>query len=137
METNQTPDEWQREPGPFGKRFRMVGNIKEYEPEINGIPESIFHDMKKREKEQKEAEYKAAAQKAQPQRNCPFSDGMNTACSLEKCALFLHDNCALAQTFGSPAKDTKGLLCPLNKYRQQCRTDCALYKGGCALTSVL
>ena len=36
------PGEWQREPGPFGRRYRMVGSAIEYEREINGIPESVF-----------------------------------------------------------------------------------------------
>ena len=34
------PGEWQTDE--TGRRFRMIGNCKEYEPEINGVPQSVF-----------------------------------------------------------------------------------------------
>ena len=42
--------EWQTDQ--FGRRFRMVGNCKEYEPEINGLPRSVFFASQKAQKEQ-------------------------------------------------------------------------------------
>lgn len=128
------PGEWQREPGPFGKRFRMVGNIKEYEMDINGIPESVFHDMKMREKEQAallEKERQKAVQAAR--RSCPFADGANTDCFREKCAMFL-DGCTIAAL--TPAKDTEGLRCPFGRAGRKCNKDCALYSEGCTLTGI-
>ena len=125
------PGEWQQEPGPFGRRFRMIGNTKEYEPDINGIPAHIFHASNKATIET------SREPKTEPQRICPFigSNSINTACKRGNCALFVADNCALAQIVGRPAQDTTGRQCPF--YKNQCRTDCALYKDGCALTSIL
>ena len=125
------PGEWQQEPGPFGRRFRMIGNTKEYEPDINGIPAHIFYASNKAKIEV------TKEPKTEPQRICPFhgSNSINSDCKRGNCALFVADNCALAQIVGRPAKDTAALQCPF--YKNQCRTDCALYKDGCTLTSVL
>lgn len=129
------PGEWQEDK--YGKRYRMVGNCKEYEPEINGIPQSVFFASQKRQKEldakRYEEEKRQAAERAAQRRNCPFSDGMQTDCKREACALFM-DGCTLARL--TPAKDTEGLQCPFSRYHSKCRTDCALYKGGCTLTGI-
>lgn len=131
------PGEWQTDE--TGRRFRMIGNCKEYEPEINGIPQSVFFASQKRQAEQRAAELerekKEAAERAARRRNCPFidSNGRNTDCSLEACALYM-DGCTLARL--TPARDTEGLQCPFDRYRHKCRTDCALYKGGCTLTGI-
>lgn len=130
------PGEWQHEPN--GKRYRMIGNCKEYEPTINGIPESIFFASKKAEKERQatelEAENKRAAT-ATPPRNCPFASGMRTSCTQESCALY-REGCALVRIFGTPQKATEGLQCPLNN-KGKCRKDCALFVGnGCILTGL-
>ena len=48
------PGEWQREPGPYGRLFRTFGDgCIEYEPDINGIPKSIYFASKKAQEEQK------------------------------------------------------------------------------------
>lgn len=131
------PGEWQTDK--YGKRYRMVGNCKEYEPEINGIPQSVFFASQKRQREldaeAREREQKEAAERAAKRRNCPFidSNGRNTDCSLEACALYMN-GCTLARL--TPAKDTEGLQCPFDRYKRKCRTDCALYKGGCTLTGI-
>ena len=129
------PGEWQT--NKYGKRYRQVGSCIEYEPEINGIPQSIFFASQKAQKERDKARYeqeqREAAERAAKQRNCPLKDGMSTACSLEKCALYM-DGCTLARL--TPTKDTEGLQCPFSRYRSKCRTDCALYKGGCTLTGI-
>jgi hypothetical protein len=132
------PGEWQTDKD--GKRYRMVGKCIEYEPEINGIPESVFFARQKRQAEQRAAELerekKEAAERAAQRRNCPFRDGMQTVCTREACALFLN-GCTLARLADQPpAKDTEGLQCPFSKYRSKCRKDCALYRNGCTLTGI-
>lgn len=113
------PGEWQTETTPYGgvRRYRMIGSMKEYEPEINGIPQSVFFARQKRQAEQRAAELerekKEAAERAARRRNCPFRDGMQTDCTREACALFLN-GCTLARLADQPpAKATEGLQCPL------------------------
>ena len=131
------PGEWERDER--GRLFRKVGNCIEYEPEINGVPQSVFFASQKAQKAQREAYYKEeqrkAAERAAQRRNCPFKDSNSprTDCDREKCALFV-DGCTLARL--TPAKDTEGLQCPFSRYRHKCRKDCALYKGGCTLTGI-
>ena len=132
------PGEWQTDK--YGKRYRMVGNCKEYEPEINGIPQSVFFASQKRQAEQRAAELerekKEAAERAARRRNCPIYDNTelnNTACSLEACALYM-DGGTLARF--TPAKDTEGWQCPFDRYKRGCRKDCALYRNGCTLTGI-
>ena len=133
------PGEWQTDE--YGRRFRMIGNCKEYEPEINGVPQSVFLESNRRMKEQREKQLKEeqakAAERAAKRRYCPLKDGMSTDCSLEKCALYM-DGCTLARlTDRPPAKATEGLQCPLSRYKSACRKDCALFKAtGCTLTGI-
>lgn len=134
------PGEWQQEPGAFGRRYRMVGGIKEYEMDINGVPESIFFASQRAQKErdaaQRDQEKREAAKRAAQRRNCPFKDSMQTDCTREACALFLN-GCTLTRlTDRLPAKATEGLQCPFSRYSSKCRTDCALYNGGCTLTGI-
>ena len=131
------PGEWQTDE--MGRRYRKVGNCIEYEPTINGVPQSTFFASQQAQREKRarelQEEQRKAAEYARVKRNCPFRDtnGTQTDCSREACALFL-DGCTLARL--KPAADTKGKQCPFNNYRQKCRTDCALYKGGCTLTGI-
>lgn len=132
------PGEWQTDK--YGRRYRKVGNCIEYEPEINGIPQSVFFASQKRQAEQRAAELerekREAAERAAKRRNCPFidSNGRNTDCSREACALFIGESCTLARL--TPAKDTEGLQCPFDRYKHKCRKDCALYRNGCTLTGI-
>lgn len=135
------PSEWQVDER--GRRYRMVGQTKEYEMDVNGIPQSVFLASNKLQREQREArikeERRKAAEAERLRRNCPFRDsnGLKTDCHREACALFLN-GCTLAQlTRRPPAKDTQGLICPFSQYRSKCRTDCALYKNGCAFTAII
>ena len=134
----QEPGEWQQEPGRFGKRYRMVGGVKEYEMEINGVPESVFFASQKAQKERDEAKYKEDLQNILISKrcNCPFSDSSQNNCKREKCALFIIDSCILAQIGDRPATDTTGKQCPLSRESHQCNADCALYNGGCTLTGI-
>ncbi len=134
------PGEWQEEVNQWGgvRRFRMVGNVKEYEMTVkidgHDIPQSEVEDYHRRKKAAQEAQRKAEAEKAKiPARNCPFAEGMQTSCTREKCALFM-DGCTLARI--TAAKATEGLQCPLSKYKAKCRRDCALYNNGCTLTGI-
>ena len=141
LQKKPEPGGWQTDES--GRRFRMLGNnCIEYEPTIiiDGveIPQSelaAYHERKRAIKQaRKEAEKNRPA--PPPPKNCPFSDGIKTICTQEKCALYLK-GCTLAQISDRPpAKATAGLQCPLSKYRHACRDDCALYKNGCVLTAI-
>ena len=140
------PGEWQEEVNQYGgvRRYRMIGNVKEYEMDVTvdgiTIPQSqlaAYHERKKAaEQARKEAEKNAPP--PPPRKNCPLMDSLHTDCTQEKCALFLNGGCTLAQISDRPpAKATEGLQCPLSKYKSKCRTDCALFnKTGCTLTAI-
>lgn len=128
-------NEWQTDE--YGKRYRMIGNCREHEMEINGIPQSKFYAMQKRSKEleaiRREEEKQKALETAAQSRICPFKDGMHPNCIREDCAFYM-DGCTLARF--TSAKDTEGLQCPIRKGNRKCCTDCALYNGGCAITGI-
>ena len=141
------PSEWQEEIDKFGgvKRFRMIGQIKEYEPTItiNGleIPQSQLEDYHRRQKEAEERRKAAALEelKNRPEpKSCPFSSGNNNTCTREKCSLFLKGKCAiaiLADAHGAEQTDqteqTQATKCPFSIYGR-CK-GCALFNNGCAL----
>lgn len=138
---NIEPGEWQCEPGPFGRLYRVIGNgAIEYEKEIDGLPEHIFFASKEVQRAQRKAdeerEQQEAAERAAKRRNCPFMDGNGTCtdCKREACALLIGESCTLAK--GKAKTDTAGRFCPLDRYGRTCRTDCALYCDGCALTNI-
>ena len=141
------PGEWQEEVNAYGgvKRFRMIGQIKEYEPTItiNGleIPQSQLEDYHRRQKEAEERRKAAALEelKNRPEpKSCPFSSGNNNTCWREKCSLFLKGKCAiaiLADAHGTEQTDqteqTQAAKCPFSIYGR-CK-GCALFNNGCAL----
>lgn len=136
------PGEWQTDE--TGRRFRKLGEgCIEYEPTITvdgiEIPQSelaAYHE-RRRAAEQAAKEAAAKTPATPPRKNCPLMDGLHTDCTGEKCALYLKGGCTLAQISDRPpAKRTEGLQCPFSKYNYKCRTDCALYKGGCTLTGI-
>ena len=45
----------------YGRRFRKVGNCIEYEPEINGMPRSVFFASQKAQKQRDEENRKREA----------------------------------------------------------------------------
>ena len=140
------PGEWQEEVNAYGgvKRFRMIGQIKEYEPTItiNGleIPQSQLEDYHRRQKEADERRKAAALEelKNRPEpKSCPFSDGCNNTCKREGCPLFLKGKCAiaiLADAHGTAqtdrAEQTQATKCPFSIYGR-CK-GCALFNNGCA-----
>lgn len=129
------PGDWQTDEN--GRRYRRVGNTKEYEMEINGVPQSVFIASKKAQAEYDKARYaeeqRAAKERAAQRRHCPFMSGMSADCKRNECALFV-DGCTLARH--TPVRDTAGRYCPFNGRYSTCRIDCALYKGGCTLTGI-
>lgn len=134
--------EWQEEKNPFGgiRRFRMVGNVKEYEMmyRIDGIdvPESQLEEFNRARAEAAERERAEAQKKAEAAARdrelgfCPFKLGANSlhvSCD-RKCAFFGENSCALVENAKSTPARPEGLYCPI---AGQCRTSCAFYADGC------
>lgn len=122
----------------FGRRFRKVGNCIEYEPEINGIPRSVFFASQKAQKirdeenRKREREEQAARQ---TNRNCPFKEGRNQVkTSCEKDCPFYDGGCVLANAPTAPTDDTKGKYCPI---AGRCKERCAMYAHGCKLIELV
>ena len=144
--TDKDQDGWMIETNQWGgtRRFRKSPTIGiEYEMDVNGVPQSVFLESNKLQREKREAEIKGEQRRAKEaaalRRNCPLNDADgNTDCNREACALFVDNGCSLTRlTSRQPAKDTAGLICPLDRYRSKCRTDCALYKNGCTFTTII
>ena len=121
----------------FGRRFRKVGNCIEYEPEINGIPRSVFFASQKAQKirdeenRKREREEQAARQ---TNRDCPFKEGRNQVkTSCEKDCPFYDGGCVLANAPTAPTDDTNGKYCPI---AGRCHDRCALYDHGCKLIQI-
>ena len=140
------PGEWQEEVNAYGgvKRFRMIGQIKEYEPTItiNGleIPQSQLEDYHRRQKEaaeRRKAEALEAAKNRPEPKSCPFSNGCNNTCQREGCKIFLKGKCSIAtiadasgaEIEAAPATDKR--KCPFSVYGR-CE-GCALFSKGCAI----
>ncbi|MBQ3379697.1 MAG: hypothetical protein IJG50_07550 [Clostridia bacterium] len=118
--------EWQTDEN--GKRYRMIGRIKEYEMTVltshGTVTQSQLEAINRHETG------KTAFEQVKPIKACPFKDGLHTGCDGEACALYV-DGCALAS--GRPQRDTAGRKCPFG--RSFCGSLCALYNGGCTLTA--
>ena len=142
------PGEWQEEVNAYGgvKRFRMIGQIKEYEPTItiNGleIPQSQLEEYHRRQKEAEERR-KAAELEAwknrPPARSCPFANGCNNTCMREQCKIFYDGQCSIATVADAAGVEieeepAKGKKCPFSIYGK-CE-GCALYNHGCAITRI-
>lgn len=86
-----------------------------------------------REKEMYEELREKSKLRQQLYRRCPlFSESMKTECLREKCALFSEGKCSLSGR-EEAERDTADLICPFNRYKQNCSKQCALYRGGCTL----
>ena len=140
-ESGRFDRDWQIDPL-TGKRFRMVGRIKEYETMIHTsggiVPESELAEHNKRQKEAEErrkAEALEAAKNRPEPKSCPFATGCNTTCKREGCKIFLKGKCAiafLADAHGADQTDqTQAAKCPFSVYGR-CK-GCALYNNGCAI----
>ena len=123
----------------YGRRFRKVGNCIEYEPEINGMPRSVFFARQKAQKQRDEENRKreaAALAAAQTGKDCPFKIGRNDLkCSCEKsCAFYLDTGCAFARMETPATKDTKDMDCIIAR---KCNERCAMYNHGCTLINLV
>lgn len=129
--------EWQEEVNQWGgiKRYRMVGNVKEYEMEVNTshgtFRESELQDFNRKNKEQSEQRY--AKQRAEEQEAtgiCPFKVlNMNASTRCDENCAFFKDGCRLSSK-DTATEDTAGKYCPLAR---TCNASCAMYKNGCTL----
>ena len=135
---DEMPGEWQIEVNQWGgkRRYRMNGNIKEYEPEImiDGIPipESEIEAYNARKKAAIDAMVEAQKRELTQRRaTCPFLQSFDRGCLRDKCAMYLN-GCTLSQAKAA-ARNTAGLRCPFTS--GSCQTDCTFYKGGCTLTA--
>ena len=81
----------------------MIGNVKEYEMMVSvdgtQIPQSELSAYHERKQAAEKARAEAEKNRPAPPlpKNCPLSDGMNTTCTREKCALYMGDDCTLAR----------------------------------------
>lgn len=139
------PGEWQTEVDPHGgvRRFRMVGNIKEYEMEIsvNGVlvPQSQLEEHNRRAREAKERQglpLNANARNQQKKR-CPFASvggrSLDDACRSD-CAFYGRNGCELGTNESTGTQDACGKKCPLGG---NCGGNCALYENGCSLLHII
>lgn len=123
----------------YGRHFRRVGNCIEYEPEINGIRQSVFFASQKAQKERekinrnREAE---AMKQAQTGRHCPIKISRNnTNINCEKsCAFYVDNSCMLARADTPATRDTKGKDCIIAR---KCNEYCAMYNHGCTLIDIV
>ncbi len=135
-----TPDDAEyNEVDQYGRHFRKVGNCIEYEPEINGMPRSVFFASQKAQKQRDEENRKREAAEmaaAQTGRDCPFKIGRNNVkCSCEKsCAFYLDTGCAFARMDTPATKDTKDMDCIIAR---KCNERCAMYNHGCTLIDLV
>lgn len=112
----------------FGKRYRMIGNIKEYEMMIRvdggiEIPESQLaaYNANKVKEERCHVVQESFGR-------CPFKNGLATACRSD-CALFDTKGCKFVIKLLKT--DTAGKSCPFSSYK--CSKECRLYDGGCTV----
>ena len=108
-------EEWQIDE--MGRRFRKIGNCKEYEPEVCStfgvFPKSEFDHMDKSRPE--------AHTEQKREMRCPFSKGMEHLCG-KSCARYVESGCGIVT--GDPPR--AGGRCPLPGMLI-CGEDCALW----------
>lgn len=129
--------EWQTDE--YGHRFRRVGNIIEHEPEIGGMPQSVFFRSMKAQKIADEENRKrelAEQQARKTDRVCPWKAGHNqiTPDCEKDCPFYHEDRCVFAITDKEPQIDTKGKYCPI---AGRCNERCAMYAKGCKLIELV
>lgn len=130
----------------FGRRYREIAKgCIEYETMVTvsggiEIPLSELSAYNRLQKQTAEECYRKAAEemaKRPKTVSCPFANGADTTCKLEKCTLFFKDKCSIAVIADSTnitfneQKTKSGAKCPFSSYAH-CKT-CALDNGGCAI----
>jgi hypothetical protein len=145
MKKEVVPGEWQMDES--GRRYRMVGDIKEYEMliQVGGgcqVPESQLGDFNRRTKEamQKkiQKEKQEAAERAKlPHYSCPFNhNGLNSTCRQKDCVFFNGKDCVVREA-GTDPTASEGKKCPIDIYNRVCNSKCAFNKGGCILPGII
>jgi hypothetical protein len=144
-EPKTEPGEWQVDE--HGKRFRMNGNVREYEEMIylsTGacIPKSQLAEYNRKRKEQEEQERikKIEEIKNAPKpRSCPLKNKQK--CIREKCGLWAESKCSIAiiadSKYIKSSEDeatAKTKKCAFNPYN--CDAECAFFNKGCAITRI-
>lgn len=133
MKSEITPGEWQVDK--FGRRFRKVGNIIEYEMELvtsNGtFPSSQASEIGSRMREERQKQIENEMRKASKPLFCPIKalkNSYGSMCDREVCAFYTGESCGLKGGATAPG-DTQGKKCPFSSIK--CRTDCVIYCNGC------
>lgn len=139
-EPKAEPGEWQVDKD--GKRYRMVGKVKEYEMTIlidgHEIPQSQLSEFHKRRNEEREKERLKRIEevKNMPEpRNCPFDKA--STCKREKCGIFFDGKCSIAIIADSTQiklAEPKKEKCPFTPYK--CNEKCAIYNSGCGIVRI-
>lgn len=138
-EPKTEPGEWKVDEN--GKRYRMVGKVKEYEMTIlidgHEIPQSQLSEFHKRRNEEREKERLKRIEevKNRPEpRDCPFDK--TSTCKREKCSIFVDDKCSIAIIADSTQikLDEKKEKCPFTPYK--CNEKCAIYNSGCGIVRI-
>ena len=131
-------DEWLTDE--FGKRYRMRGNVREYEMQITvgggiTIPESQLDAYNRMKVETAERE-REERRKAAPLKACPFKSSLSAACRAD-CMLRTEHGCSIVFLVDRAPLEAQpaGRSCPFNPY--MCRGEgCELWSGGCVLTAI-
>lgn len=115
-----------------GRRYRMVGNCKEYATVITTTHGDVYADeLKEHQKRWQEEEMKQRQKPEKPKhidKLCPFKNfhrDMIVNC-VSDCA-FYKDGCSLAN---ADPRQTKDKICP---FMRKCSDRCAFYKDGCTM----
>lgn len=133
------PGEWQTDEN--GKRYRMVGGVKEFAPTIHTANFGTVYvdDLPKlnqryqEQEEQRRKQESEARADAETGRVCPFKEGRNqlhTKCE-KSCAFYADTACVFASMDIQPTRDTNGADCTIS--RKRCGEVCAMYNHGCTL----
>ena len=138
---NPTPGEWQTDKD--GRRYRMVGPIKEYMAtiqttygvfDVDRAPSQI-QNMKEQEQRQRQ-ERSRKQQEDMTGRICPIKkakQAVKSSCE-KSCAWYTGKSCMLADLDIPVERDTEGRDCILTG---KCISLCAMYNGGCTLPEVM
>lgn len=124
-------------------RYRIVGNVKEYEETITlasglTIPRDKLEEYNRRESERRAEEYKKKAekQKSITTQLCPLNSMKK--CKREQCPICIDDKCSIAIIADSKHNElevsTQTKKCAFNPYN--CSSDCALFNKGCAIARI-
>ena len=124
-----------------GRRYREVGNVKDYEPtvSVNGLQvpisqaDRVRQSLKESEERHKKEELERLNNK--PTWSCPFKlRDMRKECD-ENCALYVDKKCQLS-LLGDPEKEvkTEGKRCPISG--TDCHSNCAMNQNGCVLAKI-